>query len=90
MVIRRMGDILRLHPGSRLPGGLTGFSDIEKAEQLLRRKLGAEGFQQLENTANELWRLNDEQVLRPLLDEGILSQEQYLALKTGHPHYIPF
>lgn len=90
MVIRRMGDILRLHPGSHLPGGLTGFSDIQKAEQQLIKQVGAGRFQQVDDVANELWRLNDEQVLKPLLDEGILSETHYLALKTGHPHYIPF
>src|SRR5690606_22538088 len=53
-------------------------------------QLGPERFQEIEAAADELWRLNDNLRLRPLLDEGLISPEQYRNIKSSNPHYVPF
>lgn len=90
MTLKRMEDILARNPEAQLPGGVQGWSGVIKAQDTLRSKIGPERYAKLEQTASDLWRLNDEQNLQALLREGIISNEQYVAIKSAHPHYIPF
>ncbi len=90
MVLRRSQDILARYKGAKLPGGIDGWSELLKAEEALKKKVGDATFTKLEQTAKELYRINDEQVLKPLLDEGIISPDAYRDLKASNPHYIDF
>jgi len=90
MVGRRAQDILQKYPGAKLPGGLTGWGDIATAEATLKAKIGDKAFKKIEDAAQAMWKINDENVLKPLLDEGILSKESYNALKASNPHYIDY
>jgi hypothetical protein len=87
MVAMRMSDLKALNPNAALPGKV---QDPDNAIAQLRAELGPERMQRVEDAAAELWRLNDELVLKPYLDEGIISQEAYDAIKTRWPHYVPF
>lgn len=89
MVLQAEKDILANNPAAKLPGAMAGRGGIDRAERTLRARLGTARFQRIEQAAAELARLNDEQVLRPLLENGIISRDLYTNLKRTHPHYIP-
>lgn len=88
MVAWRMRD-LQYVPGYKLPLNMSA-SDVTANLDNLAKELGKTEFAKVENTAKALWQLNDQHVLRRLVDEGFITEGQYLALKTTHPHYLPF
>ena len=90
MVLQRSSDLLTRFPGTRLPGGFTGVTQVQRGLDAINKLVGAERFATIEQAAKDLWRMNDELGIKALKDEGILSDEAYLAMKTTHPHYIPF
>lgn len=90
MVLQRSSDLLIRFPGTRLPGGFTGVTQVQRGLDAVRRQVGPERFAAIEQAAKDLWKMNDELGIRALKNEGILSDEAYLAMKTTHPHYIPF
>ncbi len=95
MVFRRMEDILenaRRAGGDvpSLPGGVRGAAGVLEEKIKLRNRIGTQKYGQIESVARDLWRLHDEEVLKPLVKEGILSPEAYAAMRESHPHYIPF
>ena len=90
MVLARMSDILARNPGARLPGGIANNAERLRALETLQREIGPERFAAIESTADQLWRLNDEQVLSAYVAEGIIAPAQRAAMLASHPHYIPF
>src|SRR5690606_31903798 len=68
MVLRSYEDTLARNPHAVGPGkGLAGWQDQIREMQALQAQLGPERFQEIEAAADELWRLNDNLRLRPLL-----------------------
>ncbi|MDP2660685.1 MAG: hypothetical protein Q8R28_08145, partial [Dehalococcoidia bacterium] len=90
MVLRRNEDILARNPEALLPGGVHGLQGTLEALGTLERRLGEGRFRAVQEAADALWRANDEHVLGPLLNEGILSREQYTAIASANRHYIPW
>jgi len=90
MVLRRNEDILARNPKALLPGGIQGAIGNTQAMATLKNKIGATRFAALEASAAKLWAANTDYALKPLLDNGLLSQEAYDAILANNPHYIPF
>ena len=90
-MLRRSRDIVRNAPDPRnvdLPGGV---KDLNAVEAGLRKSVGSpEAYEELERLADELMALNDEHVLTPLMNEGIISKETKGAFLGEHPNHIPF
>ena len=90
MVLMRNQDLLARSPSAQLPGAVGGWSGTIRALNTLERKVGTERFARIKATAEQLWRADDEAVLKPLLGEGLLDLEGYTATKANNPHYIPW
>ena len=88
MVAWRMRD-LQYVPGYKLPLNMSA-SDVTANLDKLAKDLGKTEFAKVENTAKALWKLNDQHVMKRLVDTGFITEGEYLALKTTHPHYLPF
>lgn len=90
MILRRDQDILARFPTAQLPGEVKTWNDIQAGLDRIKAKVGLDRFQRIEAGAQQLWQWNDEFVLRPLRDAGLLSPESYEAILTNNPHYLPF
>lgn len=90
MVLMRNQDVMARNPSAKLPGDIAGWAGTLEADKRLAGEIGQERFARVKAAAKDLWRVNDEQILRPLLDEGMLDQEAYRAMRAAHPHYIDF
>jgi hypothetical protein len=89
-LLRASEDVLTRYPHARLPGGIDGWGGVLNGIDALKKELGPERFAKIEEAASSLWRVNDEHRLKPLLDEGIISKQEYTDLKNSNPHYLPF
>ena len=90
LALRRMEDILAKNPHAKLPGGVNGWQGQIDALHELGQELGPARLQAVEDAAKNIWKANDDLVLKPKLNAGLLSQAQYDAIKSGNPHYIDF
>ncbi len=90
MVLMRNQDILVRNPQVILPGNVAGWKGTLQALDRLKSKLGTEQFNVVKKAADELWKINDEAILQQLRYEGLISKNEYLAIKSANPHYIPF
>ncbi len=90
MVASREVDITTLNPHAKLPGGGQGMATALSQINAIERELGPQRFAAIEVAAKRLNELNDEFVLKPLLNSGVIDNKFYTALKADHPHYIPF
>lgn len=88
LTLWRMRD-LQYVPGYKLPLNMSA-SDVTANLDNLAKELGKTEFAKVENTAKALWQLNDQHVMKRLVDTGFITEGEYLALKTTHPHYLPF
>lgn len=87
MVAMRMLDLLAINPNAKLSGTV---EDPQNALDELEAEIGATRFAKIEAAAKVLWEINDEFVLKHYLDNGLLTEEGYDAIRQRWPHYIPF
>ena len=90
MTLMRDGDILTRNPHAKLPGGVSGQGEVLQAISALEKQVGPARMATIRNAAENLWQSIDEHVLQVRRSEGIISPKQYTAMKSTHPHYIPF
>ena len=90
MVLMRSQDVLARNPQAFLPGGIRGWGGVVTALKDLETQLGTRRMAALKEVAAKLWSANDELNLKYLLDNGLINKETYTAIKSAHPHYIPF
>lgn len=90
MVGMRFGDVLSRNPAAKLPGGVDGWVGKFQAIDQLKQKIGPQRFAAVEAAAKKMWQLNDDLVLKPRLEAGLLNKEQYVQIKSANPHYISF
>lgn len=90
LVLMRNEDILSRNPHAQLPGQIAGWQGTLQAEKTLARIVGPERMTAIKEAAQSLWQVNDDLILKPLLAEGMLTQESYQAMRSAHPHYIDF
>jgi len=100
MVLMRGGDITALKVDALLPGGITNAERLRLLEEM-PAQIGTERFRVIKKAADDIWAASghgygdpdlmpaDGNILE-LLNEGIISQEMYRAMKADHPHYIPW
>lgn len=90
MVLMRNHDILARNPHALLPGNVRGWAGNLAAEHKLEQTIGAERFTRIEKAARKLWEANEQYGLDLLEKEGFLTAQGHTAIKSAHPHYIPF
>jgi len=98
MILRRSADLKLRKVDTRypfqemdVPGGLSG-AEVKTALNALENAPGMtpERWAVITQGAEDLWRLNREQILQPMRDEGIISAEAYQNIIRENQHYIPF
>ena len=89
-VLQRSDELLSgPKPIVNLPGGLNR-SDLQKAHQALKEKLGPELYGRIAKASDQLDVLNQHWSVDLLRENGLLSKRQAMALKTDHRRYMPF
>lgn len=63
--------------------------DLVKGQQELVAKYGADGFQQLSDSAGQVRQFGDS-LLQRLKDTGIISEESFKNIKAKNQFYVPF
>jgi len=71
----------------KLPGGV---EDPFKAEQEMIADIGEDHYRKIVDLWDRLKTVYDELVMKPRIEEGLLSQEAYERMKTMWPDYISF
>jgi hypothetical protein len=91
VVLKRNEDILAKYgQGTKLANNVQGWGGNQLALNALQKRLGAERFAKIEQLAKEFWINNEENTIGALYKAGLIDQNEYLALKTSYPHYVPF
>jgi hypothetical protein len=90
MTLMRNEDILAHNPEAKLPGGIRGWAGNLQAKDAFKAKIGEEQFKTIETAAKDLWATHNTEVLDYYVKNGIISSSAANAMKTSHPHYIPF
>ena len=90
MIAMRLQDILARNPQAKLPGDIDQWRGALGALEGVKRRLSSIDLTAVETAARNLWRLNDELVLKAKLEEGLISKAKYNAIKAANPHYISF
>jgi len=100
MVLMRGGDITARNPHALLPGGITNSERLLMLEEM-PAKIGAKRFRAVKKAADDIWAVSGHGYSDPnlmpvdgnileLLNDGVITKEMYLAMKSNHPHYIPW
>lgn len=65
-------------------------SDANEATAVLQRLQQKPGFQQVEQSAQKLYALQDKMVKEYLVDTGVISKEAYATMRSSNQAYVPF